>query len=160
MARGECIQMYVVGHELRQVRFGEHVLHPLLEREVVDSASFRGAVGQVPIGIADRALCTVCVLEFSALQFGVGGVPVGHAHLHTNWDGLQSLQPMSFEDCHDFLELAHFVARGEQGAGELPNIFSGLDGGLVGRLPVQDCEYDLSHSWCRVSRVVLVVGIM
>jgi hypothetical protein len=140
MACGECIQVDVVAHELRQVRFGVHVLHPLLEREVIDSPSFRGSVGQVPSGVADSALCAVCVHEFSALHFGVGGVPVGHAHVHTNWDGFQSLQPMSFEDCSDFMELAHFAARGEQGACELPNISSGLYACLVGCLPVQDGE--------------------
>jgi hypothetical protein len=71
-----------------QVRLGVDVLHPLLEREVVDATPLRMPVRQVPLGFAGRATSAVCVLEFSALHFGVGGVPVGYAHVHTHWDRL------------------------------------------------------------------------
>jgi len=87
MARGEMVQVLVVLHVTRQVRLGVYVLHPLLEREVVDTSPFCLAVGQVPLGFADGALRPVGVLELSALHEWVGGIPVGHAHLHTHRDG-------------------------------------------------------------------------
>jgi len=88
MARGEVIQVCIVFHVTGQVRFGEDVLHPLLEREVVDAAALRFAVRQVAVAFAFRALAPVCVLVLSALHFGMGRVPVSYAHIHTHWDGL------------------------------------------------------------------------
>ena len=48
MAGGECRQVHVVVHKMRQVRFGEDILHPLFEGEVVDTASFGDTVRQEP----------------------------------------------------------------------------------------------------------------
>lgn len=123
MSRGKFVHAQVVVHVTGEVGLGVHVLHPLLEGEVVDTASLGAAVGQVPLGLAHRALSPVCVLVLSALHFGVGGVPVRYTHFYAYWDDLQCFQSMPFEDCHDLLELPHVVVLRHQGAGELPDIF-------------------------------------
>ena len=155
MPRWEWVQVHVVVHEAGEVGFEVQVLQPLLAREVVDAASLRDAVGQVPLGVADRAFGPVRVLVFSSLHLGVGGVPVRHTHLHTHWDCLQSLQTMAFEDRHDLLERPQFVARRQQRLGELPDFLGRLDSGLVGGLPVEDSEDDLPDSVRLVRRIVL-----
>ena len=145
MARGEGIREQVVVHDCAQIRFGEDVLHPLLEGEVVDAAPLRETVSQVPRRAADRALGTMRVHVLPLLHLGVGGVPVGNAHVHTHWDYLESLQPMPFQDRHDFLELPHVIL-GEQGTGVLPDVFGRMDGFFVGGHPVEDCEDYLAES--------------
>ena len=145
MARGESIREQVVVHDCAQVWFGEDVLHPLLEGEVVEAAPLREAISQVPLRAADRALGSMRVHVLPVLHLGVGGVPVDNAHLHTHWDYLESLQPMPFQDRHDFLELPH-VIHGEQGTGVLPDVFGRMDGCFVRCHPVEDCEDDLAES--------------
>jgi hypothetical protein len=135
----------VVVHEARQVRLREDVLHPLLEREVVDAPSLRAAVGQVSILGADRACCPVGVLVLSALHLGVGGVPVCYAHVHAHRDGLQGLQAMAFQDRHHFFEPPHVILLREQGAGELPDILGRSDRRFVCCHPVEHSEDNLTQ---------------
>ena len=155
MARWELLWEHVVVHEVRQVGFGEDVLEPLLEWEVVDAASLGDAVGQVSSLVAHRALCPVCVFVLSALHFGVGWVPVRNAHVHTHRDGLESLQPMAFQDGHHFLEPRHTIFRREEGAGVLPDILGRTDRFLVSCHPVEHSEDDLPESGHVHVRIIL-----
>ena len=88
------------------------------------------------------------------LHLGVGGVPIGNAHIHTNWDFSESLQSMPLQDRHDLLEFPHVIF-GEQGPGVLPDVLGRLDGLFVGDHPVENCEDDLTESGSWVCRVDL-----
>ena len=109
----------------------------------------------VPVGLADRALRPVCVPELSSLHLGVCGVPVGYAHVHTYRDRLQSFQPMPFQDGHSLFELSHIIASGEQGPGELPDVFCRDEGRFVGDHPVEHSEDDLTESGSWICGVAL-----
>jgi hypothetical protein len=62
---------------------------------------------------------------------------------------------MPSQYCHCLLEVPHIIARGEQRAGELPDILGRNDCSFVGGHPVEDSEDDLPKSGRRLVCVSL-----
>ena len=62
---------------------------------------------------------------------------------------------MSSEDLHSILEHTQIIPGGEQGAGEVPDVLSGSECGLVVSHPVEDREDDFTQRRCWMLGVIL-----